>query len=117
MAHVVAMIYKIFRDNEWAELRDSGETAGAPIDLADGFIHFSTARQVHETADKYFADVPDLWLAAFDEEELGEALKWEPSRGGALFPHLFRNLKLSEMTWCVPLPVSGKGHDFPDDLV
>jgi uncharacterized protein (DUF952 family) len=116
MAHVVAMIYKIFRDTEWAELRDTGETAGAPIDLADGFIHFSTAQQVRETADKYFADIPGLWLAAFDEVELGDALKWEPSRGGALFPHLFRVLKLSEMTWCVPLPLTATGHDFPSDL-
>jgi uncharacterized protein (DUF952 family) len=116
MAHVVAMIYKILRDTEWAELRDTGETAGAPIDLADGFIHFSTAQQVRETADKYFADVPDLWLAAFDEAELGAALKWEPSRGAALFPHLYRRLSLSEMTWCVPLPIRDNGHEFPDDL-
>ncbi len=116
MAHVGAMIYKIFRDTEWAELRDAGETAGAPIDLADGFIHFSAAKQVRETADKYFAGVQDLWLAAFDEGELADALKWEPSRGGALFPHLFRTLKLSEMTWCVPLPLTATGHEFPSDL-
>lgn len=110
------MIYKIFKNDEWVELRDQGETFGAPIDLADGFIHFSTAATVQKTAALYFTGVADLWLAAFDEVELEDALKWEPSRGGELFPHLFRKLKLTEMSWCVPLPDTPDGHEFPDDL-
>ena len=110
------MIYKMFRDVEWAELRDQGQTAGAPIDLSDGYIHFSTAATVRETATKYFAGMSDLWLAAFDEGEMGEAIKWEVSRGDALFPHLYRNLKIEELVWCIPLPVTADGHEFPEDL-
>jgi len=110
------MIYKIFRDMEWAQLRDQGETLGAPIDLADGYIHFSTGVQVADTAAKYFAGEMGLWLAAFEEEELGDTLKWEASRGGALFPHLYRKLSLSDMVWCVPLPVTESGHEFPENL-
>ncbi len=110
------MIYKIFRDEEWAVLRDAGVTNGAPIDLADGYIHFSTAETVRETAAKYFAGVSGLWLAAFDEADLGDALKWEVSRGDALFPHLYRPLKIDELAWCVPLPLTSEGHDFPGEL-
>ncbi len=111
------MIYKIFRKSEWSELETSGATLGAPIDLGDGFIHISTAGQVAETAAKHFADASDLWLAALDETTLGDALKWEPSRGGALFPHLYRKLELSEILWCKPLPLGPDGHEFPADLV
>jgi uncharacterized protein (DUF952 family) len=111
------MIYKIFRKTEWAELERAGETSGAPIDLADGFIHFSTAEHVAETASKHFSDAPDLWLAAVDETKLGGNLNWEPSRGGALFPHLYRLLLLSEILWCIPLPLGPNGHIFPDVLV
>ncbi len=85
------LIYKIFRRAEWNAFRDAGETAGAPIDLADGFIHFSTATQVVETAAKHFAEVSDLVLVAVEADALAADLKWEPSRGGALFPHLYRS--------------------------
>ncbi len=71
-------IYKIFLGSEWAELDEKGETLGAPIDLADGFIHFSTAAQAGETAAKYFAGVDGLMLVAFEADNMGEALKWEP---------------------------------------
>ena len=107
------LIYKIFRSPEWAELRQNGETAGAPVDLADGFIHFSTATQAAETAAKHFAGQDDLMLVAVDTENLGPALKWEVSRGGAEFPHLYGHLKLKDVVWAQPLPLSDGVHQFP----
>ena len=109
------MIYKIFRRDEWEVLSSVGQTDGAPIDLADGFIHFSTAAQVRETAAKHFADADGLWLAAIDDGALGDALRWETSRGGQLFPHLYRALRLCEVISCVPLPLGPQGHLFPED--
>lgn len=110
------LIYKIFREPEWRLLQDEGDTEGAPIDVTDGFIHFSTAEQVPETAAKWFEAVNNLWLVAFDSETMGEALKWEPSRGGALFPHLFRRVKLEEVIWAKRMPWTGTEHDFPEDM-
>lgn len=110
------LIYKIFRAPEWAALQEAGETDGAPVDLADGFIHFSTAEQVAETAAKHFAGEDGLVLLAVDAETLGEALRWEPSRGGALFPHLYRRLRLAEVLWAKPLPLVDGTHRFPEDL-
>ncbi|MEM8730153.1 MAG: DUF952 domain-containing protein [Pseudomonadota bacterium] len=89
------MIYKIFRASEWDALERSGETAGAPIDLADGFIHFSTADQVGETLSKHFHGQKNLLLVAVPSLALGDALKWEVSRGGALFPHLYASLNVN----------------------
>ncbi|MEM1361470.1 MAG: DUF952 domain-containing protein [Pseudomonadota bacterium] len=107
-------IYKIFRATEWDDLCAAGETLGAPIDLADGFIHFSTAAQVVETAAKHFAEMPDLILAWVDSAPLGTALKWEKSRGGALFPHLYGALKRSEVHRHDLLPLGADGrHIFP----
>ncbi|KUP92350.1 DUF952 domain-containing protein [Tritonibacter horizontis] len=111
------LIYKIFRDDEWRALEAAGETNGAPVDLADGYIHFSTATQAAETAAKHFAGAEGLWLLAFEAEALGEALIWEPSRGGALFPHLYRPLRLEEMTWVKPLPLVEGRHQFPAEMV
>ena len=111
------LIYKIFRRPEWDAFRAAGETDGAPVDLADGFIHFSTAAQVVETAARHFAQESDLVLVAFDADALGEALKWEASRGGALFPHLYRKLKLSEVIWDKSLPLGRTGHIFPETLL
>ena len=110
------LIYKIFRRPEWDAFRAAGQTAGAPVDLADGYIHFSAAPQLAETAAKYFADTSDLVLVAFDADALGEALKWEPSRGGALFPHLYRNLRLEEVVWDKSLPLGATGHIFPEGV-
>jgi uncharacterized protein (DUF952 family) len=107
------LIYKIFRADEWAAFETAGETAGAPIDLADGFIHFSTAEQAAETAAKHFAGEDGLMLLALDADALGAALKWEPSRGGALFPHLYRTLRLAEVVWAAPLPLKDGTHLFP----
>jgi uncharacterized protein (DUF952 family) len=107
-------IYKILRADEWAALRAEGETRGAPIDQADGYVHFSTAEQARETAAKHFAGVEGLMLAALDPARMGAALKWEPSRGGALFPHLYGPLRLADVLWCQPLPLEGGAHRFPD---
>ncbi|MBD1204889.1 MAG: DUF952 domain-containing protein [Rhodobacteraceae bacterium] len=110
------LIYKIFRRPEWDAFRAAGQTTGAPIDVTDGYIHFSTAAQVAETAAKHFATESDLVLVAFNAETLGPALKWEPSRGGALFPHLYRSLALSDVVWDKSLPLGATGHIFPEGL-
>lgn len=110
-------IYKILTSGQWAELLTRGESAGAPVDLADGFIHFSTAAQVRETAARHFAGQSGLELLAFDTGALGSGLKWEPSRGGDLFPHLYKApLRLGDMLWHAPLPLEDGAHVFPDDL-
>lgn len=110
------MIYKILHGPEWAELRAAGESAGAPVDLADGYVHFSTAEQAAETAAKHFAGADGLMLVAVAADRLGEALKWEPSRGGALFPHLYREMRLSDVAWAQPLPLVDGVHQFPAGL-
>ncbi|EAQ04853.1 hypothetical protein OB2597_06205 [Pseudooceanicola batsensis HTCC2597] len=109
-------IYKIFRRAEWDDLARHGETAGAPVDLADGFIHFSTAAQAPETAAKHFAGATGLVLAAVEAEALGDALKWEVSRGGALFPHLYRPLRRADILWQADLPLVDGRHVFPDRM-
>ena len=109
------LIYKILTAEQWRDLQAKGQTQGAPIDIADGFIYFSTADQAGETAAKYFADVQGLVLLAYDTDTLGDALIWEVSRGGALFPHLFAPLKLSQMAWARPLPVMDTAHIFPEE--
>ncbi len=110
------LIYKIFRRPEWDAFRAAGETLGAPIDLTDGYIHFSTSAQVAETAAKHFTHESDLVLLALNADSLGEALKWEPSRGGALFPHLYRPLKLADVVWDKSLPLGASGHIFPEGV-
>jgi uncharacterized protein (DUF952 family) len=112
---IVATIYKIAPANLWREAERAGAFAGAPVDLADGFIHFSTAEQVRETAARHFAGQADLVLAAIDAGALDAALRYEPSRGGALFPHLYGTLPLSAVRWVKPLPLGPDGaHVFPD---
>jgi len=108
------LIYKIFRAPEWAALREAGETPGAPVDVADGFVHLSTAEQAPETAAKHFSGEDGLVLVAVEADRLGDALTWEPSRGGALFPHLYRTLRLADVSWAHPLPFEAGGHRFPD---
>ncbi|MDD9718447.1 DUF952 domain-containing protein [Dinoroseobacter sp. PD6] len=110
------VIYKILRAPENAAFEAAGETAGAPIDLADGYIHFSTTDQVAETAAKHFAGEDGLVLLAVAADGLGDALKWEPSRGGALFPHLYRRLFRSDILWSRPLPLVDGRHAFPEPL-
>jgi uncharacterized protein (DUF952 family) len=107
------LIYKILRAAEWQALLDAGETLGAPIDIADGYVHFSTAAQAEETAARHFAGETGLVLLALDATALGPPLRWEPSRGGALFPHLYAPLRLSDVLWRWPLPWDGTTHRFP----
>ena len=111
------LILKIFRRPEWDDLRSRGQTAGATVDLADGYIHFSTPAQVAETAAKYFANDSDLVLVACDPAALGADLKWEVSRGGALFPHLYRCLRMADVVWDKSLPLGASGHIFPEGLL
>jgi uncharacterized protein (DUF952 family) len=89
---------------------------GAAIDLADGYIHFSTAAQVAETAAKHFAGRRDLVLAAIGTEALGEKLRWEPARDGALFPHLYGPLPMSAVRWAKPLSLGPDGRHLLPDL-
>ena len=111
----VPTIYKICPSQLWREAQQAGVFRGAPLDLRDGFIHFSTAGQVAETAARHFAGAADQVLVAIDAASLGEALKWEPSRGGDLFPHLYGVLSLQAVLWAVPLPLGPDGrHVFPE---
>src|SRR3984957_16107171 len=97
-------LYKICPTSLWREAERSGLFRGSAVDIRDGFIHFSTAAQVAETAAKHFARQTDLVLIAVDPDLLGAALKWEPSRGGALFPHLYAALPVAAVRWAKPLP-------------
>jgi uncharacterized protein (DUF952 family) len=108
-------IYKILPAAMWLRAVETGSFTGSPVDIADGFIHFSTASQVRETAAKHFAGQTDLVLVAIAIEQIGERVKWEPSRGGQLFPHLYTPLPVSAALWAIPLPLDEDGrHVFPD---
>jgi uncharacterized protein (DUF952 family) len=111
----VTTIYKICERAAWEQAQTAGSFAGSPADRSDGFIHFSTAGQLPGTAAKHFAGLSDLMLLAVDGATLGAALRWEPSRGGELFPHLYAVLPLSAVLWARPLAdeVAG-GRAFPE---
>ncbi len=112
---MTTLIYKIAPRALWREAEARRTFTGAPVDLADGYIHFSTAAQVRETAAKHFSGQDDLLLIAVDTEGLGAALKWEVSRGGALFPHLYAALDPATALWVKPLPLDADGaHIFPE---
>jgi uncharacterized protein (DUF952 family) len=107
------LIYKIATADQWRAAEATGVFAGAPIDIQDGYIHFSTAEQAEETAAKHFAGQKDLLLVAIDADKLGATLQWEPSRGGQLFPHLYGPLALDFVAWTKPIPQRPDGaHDF-----
>ena len=110
-------IYKICTAAEWRDAERAGVYSGSAVDRRDGFIHFSTAEQATETAQKHFAGQRDLVLVSIDAEALGDRLKWEPSRGGALFPHLYGGLELAAVLQVEPLPLDVSGrHVFPKTL-
>ncbi len=98
------LIYKLLSGAEWRAAQAAGEFRGSAVDLADGYVHFSTAEQVVETAVRYFSGQTDLALLTVDTAALGDNLRWEPSRGGALFPHLYAALPLSAVVADVALP-------------
>ncbi|MFO0476791.1 MAG: DUF952 domain-containing protein [Alphaproteobacteria bacterium] len=95
-----AWVYKILRAREWQAFRETGVFAGSADDLRDGFIHLSARDQVEGTRAKYFAAEPDIVILRASATQLGSELRWEPSRGGVLFPHLYRPLRLDEVEVC-----------------
>ena len=97
-------IYKICDRAAWRAAERAGLYGGSDVDTRDGFIHFSTAAQIAGTAARHFAGQTDLMVVAVDSDALGTALKWEPSRGGDLFPHLYGELPLAAVRWTRPLP-------------
>jgi uncharacterized protein (DUF952 family) len=103
------LIFKIVGAADWRKAEAAGVFEGAGVDLSDGYIHFSTAEQLAETAAKWFAGRDDLVLVAVDADALGEALRREPSRGGALFPHLYATLPLSAVRWSRLAPLGPDG--------
>lgn len=110
-------IYKLVPAASWRQAELLGRFVGSPVDLADGYIHFSTATQVAETAAKHFAGVPDLLLVQVATADVEATLRWEPSRGGALFPHIYGDLPLSAVRSVTPLPLGDNGrHVWPDDV-
>jgi len=111
------LVFKILTADEWQVLERDGESPGAAVDVTDGFVHFSTAAQVAATAEKHFAGRDGLMLLAVDAERLGAALRWEPARGGDLFPHLYAPLRRADLAWARPLPLGPDGvHLFPEGV-
>lgn len=108
-------IYKIATQAQWAQAEQAGQFAGAPVDLEDGYIHFSTAETVAETAAKHFSGQSGLLLVAVDAALLGDNLRYEISRGGKAFPHLYASLQLTAVRWIKDLPLGTHGkHQFPE---
>jgi uncharacterized protein (DUF952 family) len=101
---------------DWETAQANGIYEGSEVDRRDGFIHLSAARQVRATARKHFSGQGDLLLVSVREEALGKSLKWEASRGGDLFPHIYGNLPLNAVSEVVPLPLVNGSHQFPDRI-
>lgn len=111
------LIYKISPTDLWNDAVEAGEFTGAPIDVSDGYIHFSMASQARETARRHFAGQSGLVLVAVRANDLGDDLKYEVSRGGDLFPHLYAALPLVSVEWVKPLPLNSSGeHVFPETM-
>ena len=113
------MIYKIVNQPQWSEFQRAGVFTGSAVDLADGFIHFSNADQVAQTAAKHFAGQEDLVIFCIDETTLQPHLKFEPSRGGDLFPHLYADLQLTDVVqfWPLPWNPGTQTHELPVDVI
>lgn len=110
-----ALVYKIADKDVWDQAKRDGVFEGAAIDISDGFIHFSTAEQVASTAQKHFAGVKNLVLAAIDAKALVGQIVYEEARGGELFPHLYQPLPMDVIVWTKPLVVDENGaHIIPD---
>jgi len=105
----MTLIYKILPRSEWEAARAAGRFQGSAVDLADGYIHFSTAAQAQETAARHFAGKVGLLVLEVDGDALGAALRWEPSRGGDLFPHLYGDLQVDAVLRVLPAPLDGDG--------
>lgn len=110
-------IYHLAAEADWTESRQRGAYPGTPQDRSDGFIHFSTAAQVAVSAAKHRAGRTDIVLVEASAAKLGDALRWEPSRGGQLFPHLYGPLPMAAVTRTWPLPLGSDGrHRFPAEI-
>lgn len=112
----VPVLYKIMPRQDWETAQANGTYEGSEVDRRDGFIHLSAARQVRATAQKHFSGQSDLLLVAVTEEALGQSLKWEASRGGELFPHIYGTLPLNAVSEVMPLPLVNGAHQFPDRI-
>ena len=112
----VPFLYKIMSKQEWENAQAQGIYEGSDVDRRDGFIHLSAAHQVRATAQKHFPGKADLMLISVAQENLGPRLKWEASRGGDLFPHIYGTLQLDAMSEAVPLPLVNGAHQFPEGL-
>jgi uncharacterized protein (DUF952 family) len=111
----VPMIYKICPASAWREAERQGVFRGSPVDLSDGYIHFSTASQVAETAKKHFFGQTGLFLIAVNADALGESLRWERSRNDELFPHLYGDLDIGMVTAVLSMHARSDGyHDIPE---
>jgi uncharacterized protein (DUF952 family) len=111
----VRMIYKICPASAWREAERQSVFRGSPVDIRDGFIHFSTASQVAETARKHFFGQTGLFLIAVDADALGDALRWEQSRNDELFPHLYGELDLGAVSGVLSMRARSDGyHDIPE---
>mmetsp|Transcript_25511 Transcript_25511/g.38689 ORF Transcript_25511/g.38689 Transcript_25511/m.38689 type:complete len:116 (-) Transcript_25511:347-694(-) len=113
----MTLVYKILTDEQWDDLERKKEIAGAPIDVEDGFVHLSAENQVAGTLAKHFSGQTNLVLAAVEEDSLGKALKWEVSRDGAKFPHLYSKFRMEHVVWkeTIILGADGK-HVLPRTL-
>lgn len=106
--------FKILTREQWEQFRANGQFSGAPVDVADGYIHLSARDQVVETVERHFAGEDDLVLAMIDLAPLGDTVRWEPSRGGALFPHVYGPLPMSAVTTKARIRIDADGkHVFP----
>jgi uncharacterized protein (DUF952 family) len=105
----LSRIYKILPRAEWEAARSAGRYEGSAVDRADGFIHFSTAAQAPETARRHFAGQAELVVLEVEGDDLGPALRWEPSRGGDLFPHLYAPLDPAQVRSIAEAPLAADG--------
>lgn len=112
----MALIFKIMGEHDWAAATAAGVVPPAEVDLRDGYIHLSTEEQVLETARLYFAGRSDLVVAIYRAEDFSEALKWEASRGGALFPHLYADLRTAKAVGAKRLTPVGAAFEFGEDI-
>ncbi len=117
MVETSIVIYKICTENEWRQLQEKGRFLGSADDLRDGFVHLSGPDQVRRTASKFFAGRPDLVLLAINPDQLGNALRWEASGSGTLYPHLYAPLPLEAVAAATPLTLDPDGrHILPAEL-
>ena len=105
----MSLIYKILPRQDWEAALEARRFNGSPVDLKDGFIHFSSAAQAQETARRHFVGLEDLLVRAVEAADLGAALRWEPSRGGELFPHLYAHLEVHLVREVTEAPLGPDG--------